>query len=321
MLNKDKIIKGVKIAFAAVLAIAIAAELGLEYSATAGIITVLGIQNTKKETLNSARNRTLAYLCALLLSAAAFHFLGFTLFAFACYLLLFALLCLYMGWEEAIAMDSVLITHFLAEQSMSAAMLINETALFFIGTTVGVLVNMHLRKKKSLFERLADDVDEQIKGILSIMSHRLIEDKEFNETPDGLERLKEALRQAMECALNNYNNALWKKDTSEVAYIQMREKQSIILQDICENLNSISSLPGQAIQVGVLLKRIENDYHRDNTVKELLQELDMLLLDLKSQELPRSREEFEARAILFYILKRIEKLLMIKREYVLAQAV
>lgn len=305
----------------AVLAIAIAAELGLEYSATAGIITVLSIQNTKKETLNSARNRTLAYLCALLFSAAVFHFLGFTLFAFACYLLLFALLCLYMGWEEAIAMDSVLITHFLAEQSMSAAMLINETALFFIGTTVGVLVNMHLRKKKSLFERLADDVDEQMKGILNIMSRRLIEDKKFNETPDGLERLKNALRQAMECALNNYNNALWKKDTSEIAYIQMREKQSIILQDICENLNSISSLPGQAIQVGVLLKRIENDYHRDNTVKELLQELDVLLLDLKSQELPRSREEFEARAILFYILKRIEKLLMIKREYVLARAV
>lgn len=204
---------------------------------------------------------------------------------------------------------------------MSAAMLINETALFFIGTTVGVLVNMHLRKKKSLFERLADDVDEQMKGILNIMSRRLIEDKKFNETPDGLERLKDALRQAMECALNNYNNALWKKDTSEIAYIQMREKQSIILQDICENLNSISSLPGQAIQVGVLLKRIENDYHRDNTVKELLQELDVLLLDLKSQELPRSREEFEARAILFYILKRIEKLLMIKREYVLARAV
>ncbi|WP_230399809.1 aromatic acid exporter family protein [Novisyntrophococcus fermenticellae] len=319
MLNRDKIIKGVKIAFAAVLAIAAAAELGLEYSATSGIITVLSIQNTKKETLNSARNRTLAYLCALLLSAASFYFLGFTLFAFACYLLLFALLCLYMGWEEAIAMDSVLITHFLAEQSMSAAMLINETALFFIGTTVGILVNMHLRKKKSLFEKLADGVDEQIKGILSTMAYRLIEDKESNENSDRLEQLKETLRQAMECALNNYNNALWKKDTSEVDYIQMREKQSIILQDIYDNLNRISCLPRQANQVGILLKRIENDYHRDNTVTELLQELDILLLDLKNQELPNSREEFETRAILFYILKQIERLLMIKREYVLTR--
>ncbi len=55
-MNKDTIIKSLKIAVAAVLSIAIAGELGLRYSATAGIITVLSIQNTKKETIKSARN-------------------------------------------------------------------------------------------------------------------------------------------------------------------------------------------------------------------------------------------------------------------------
>ncbi|RAZ50924.1 hypothetical protein DK853_46715, partial [Klebsiella oxytoca] len=51
-----QLIKSLKIAAAAVAAIGLAGELGLAYSATAGIITVLSIQNTKRETLKSAGN-------------------------------------------------------------------------------------------------------------------------------------------------------------------------------------------------------------------------------------------------------------------------
>lgn len=319
-MHKENIIKSIKIALAAVLAIGIAAQLGLKYPATAGIITVLSIQNTKRETMKSARNRTLAFICALILAAGAFYLLGFTLPAFACYLLLFALLCLYEGWGEAIAMDSVLITHFLSERSMSAPLIVNEGALFLIGTTVGVLVNMHLRQRGSLFQRLADDVDEQIKGILSHMSCWLSQEDKSVCGLDHMDRLKDSLKLAMTCALNNYNNALWKKDSYEVDYIQMRENQSIVLQEIYENVKSISCLPEQAAQVAELLNGIERGYHRNNTVEGLLRDLELLLEDLKVQELPSSREEFEARAILFYILKQIERLLMIKREFILAHS-
>ena len=91
---KSQLIKSCKIAVAAFAAIALAGELGLKYSATAGIITVLSIQNTKKETLKSARNRGLAFLCALVLSALCFTLIGYHLWAFAVYLLLFSLICL-----------------------------------------------------------------------------------------------------------------------------------------------------------------------------------------------------------------------------------
>lgn len=319
-MNRENIVKSIKFALAAVLAIAIAAQLGLKYPATAGIITVLSIQNTKRETMKSARNRTLAFVCALILAAGAFYLLGFTLPGFACYLLLFALLCLYEGWGEAIAMDSVLITHFLSEQSMSIPLIVNESALFLIGTTVGVLVNMHLRQKGSLYQRLADDVDAQIKGILSHMSCWLSQEDKSVCGLDYMDRLKDSLKLAMTCALNNYNNALWKKDSYEVDYIQMREKQIVVLQEIYENVKSISCLPEQAEQVAELLNGIERGYHRSNTVEGLLRDLELLLEDLKVQELPSSREEFEARAILFYILKQIERLLMIKRDFILSHS-
>jgi uncharacterized membrane protein YgaE (UPF0421/DUF939 family) len=317
-MNHEKVIKSIKIALAAVLAITIAAKLGLQFSATAGIITVLSIQNTKRETLKSAANRTFAFLGALLLSAVVFYFLGFTLPGFALYLLLFALLCLYAGWGEAIAMDSVLITHFLTEKSMSLPLIGNEIALFFIGTTVGVVVNMHLRKRGDEFQKLSDEVDLRAKGILNRMSHLLLEEDKSKFDMDCILQLKESIELARTCAFNNYNNALWKKDTYEIDYIQMRQQQSIVLQEIYENIKSITRLPKQASQVAKLLENIEQNYHRNNPAEELLKDLESLLSDLKSHALPLSREEFEARAILFYILKQLERLLMLKRSFALS---
>ena len=316
-MNKDTVIKSIKIAIAAVLSIAIAGELGLKYSATAGIITVLSIQNTKRETLKSARNRTLAFLCALILSATLFHILDYTLFSFACYLLLFSLLCLYADWGEAIAMDSVLITHFLTEQSFSLSLVGNEMALFLIGTTVGVLINMHLRKRADEFKKLSDHVDQQIKHILNRMSHWLLFQDKAGYEPDCFVLLQTSLKNAQACALTNYNNALFKKDPYEVDYIQMRQQQSEVLFELYDNIKSISCLPSQAKEVAALLERIQMDYHRNNTVEDLLKELDRLLMDFKQHDLPVNREEFEARAILFYILKQLKRLLMIKREFML----
>lgn len=110
------ILKSVKITAGAILAILFASCLNLKYSATAGIITILSIQNTKKETIQTALARGEAFCCALLVSFLCYNFFGYTTAAFGIYLLVFTTLCLTMKWSSAIAMDSVLITHFLAEK-------------------------------------------------------------------------------------------------------------------------------------------------------------------------------------------------------------
>ncbi|MCI5952995.1 MAG: aromatic acid exporter family protein [Lachnospiraceae bacterium] len=314
---KKQAVKSLKIALAAAIAIAVAGELGLKYSATAGIITVLSIGNTKRETLKTAVERGLAFLCALLLAAGCFGVFGYTLPGFTVYLLLFALLCLCVGWGAAIAMDSVLITHFLGEQSMAPVFLLNEVLLFFIGTGMGILVNMHLHRKEADFRRLSDEVDSQIKGILHRMSLWLPREDKSEYGSGCFEKLDKALEEARLCAAANYNNSVLERNPRELDYIEMREKQSIILKGIYENIKSITFLPEQAKQVAELFGKIEEDYHRENTVEELLNSLGKLLEEMKQQELPASREEFEARAILFYILMQTESFLNLKRDYML----
>lgn len=318
-LRKEIWTKSVKITFAALISLLLAGELGLNYSSTAGIITILSIQNTKKETVKSAAKRGLAFLCALVLAAASFALLGFTLPAFGLYLLLFALLCLNMGWGEAITSVSVLVTHFLAEESMSVSTILNETLIFVIGTGMGILVNLHLHRKQEEFDRLAETVDTQIKEILRHMAQCLLTEDQSPEIQDCFPKLQKSLEAAGLCATANFNNRFRAADTYELDYIRMREQQSIVLQGIYKNIKSLRHLPTQAAQIADLLNEIESCYHKTNTAEALLTRLDQFFKTMEKEKLPESRQEFEARAILFYILKQLEDLLLLKRDFILRQ--
>lgn len=310
------LVKAFKIALAAVLSILTANLLGLRYAVTAGIITVLSIQNTKRETLKTARNRGLAFLCALILAFLCYSLFGFRVGAFIIYLFLFAFLCLSAGWGEAIAMDSVLISHFLTEQSLDREMFVNEVLLFLIGTSFGILINLHLRKKEGEFDRLSIQVDDEIKGIVHRMAENLRREDKTGYNADCFGRLEEKLGLAKECALRNWNNTLWSQSSYELDYIRMRENQSRVLRNIYDSIVRIRMLPAQTMQVADFFEEIEAQYHRDNDVEELLTILKNMLADMKQENLPKSREEFEARALLFYTLMQLEEFLTLKNRFV-----
>lgn len=319
ILWKHRLVRSLKISAAAFAAIALAGELDMKYSATAGIITVLSIQNTKRETLKSAGKRWLAFLCALFISGICFIFTGYNLWGFGLYLFLFSLICLSVGWMEAIAMDSVLITHFLTEKNMGSEMLINEALLLLIGTGMGILVNMHLHKKESEFRRLANDVDNQMREILQRLSRWLSGSDRYEYESDCFIRLRSAIGAARECAVANYDNTILLQNVWEIDYISMREQQSIVLLEIYNNILKIRHpvLPVQASQIAELIKEVGDGFCRENTVERLLHEQHMQFRQMKGQPLPESREEFEVRAILYYILMQIKQFLEIKREFVL----
>ena len=77
-------------------------------------------------------------------------------------------------------------------------------------------------------------------------------------------------------------------------------------------------LPAQTMQVAAFFEEIEAQYHRDNNVEELLRLLEKMLSDMKRETLPQSREEFEARALLFYTLMQLEEFLTLKNKFVLS---
>ncbi len=312
---KYHLFKSIKIALAAIFSIFFAEKLGLESSATAGIITILSIQDTKRETLRTVLRRGCAYLFGLVVAAVSFSLMGFTLPAFAVYLLIFAFGCMLVGLQEGITTATVLVSHMWAIGSMEIPVLLNETGLLVVGSGVGILINLHLRRKDADFERLAQDVDERMKEILRYMAEWLPSPTRACDRVNRFRDLEEAISAAEICAVANLNNSFRHKDTGDLDYIRMREKQAVVLKGIYQNIMQIAYLPKQAHVVAAFLGELEQAYHKYNTVEEYLDRLQVLEEEMKREELPRTREEFEARAILFYILIQLEELLWIKRRY------
>lgn len=313
---KNTIFNTLKITVAAILSILFATSANLDFAVSAGIITILTIQPTKQETLQTALGRFYAFLAALLISFISFSLLDYTLSAFMLYLLLFILLCQICGWYSSMAMNSVLISHFLTFGSMETSYVLNEIFIFIIGVGMGILANLHLRKNKDYILKLQQETDEQIKQILKKMSERILyqDVSDYNET--SFQNLKLSLLRAQTQADINYKNQLNTNDTYDIDYLRMREKQYHILYEMYKSTRTLETTPITAKMVSDLFLEISFSYHRENTAEKLLTHFYEIRNEMKNKPLPSTRKEFEDRAKLFILLNYIEEFLMIKKDFI-----
>lgn len=310
-MHRSYLLQGVKLALGALTAILLANALGLKYSATAGVITLLSILSTKRETLVVALGRLMAYGSALVIAAVCFRLLGYTVVAFAVFLFLFAVLCCCMGWMYALSMAAVLVSHFMAEGNMSRAMLMNETLLFFIGALCGILVNLTLRANEAKMKELIAWVDGEMKQLLRMAA----EPARQAEAQAQLKKLDGALTQAREQAMKNCDNRLLHAPAFDLAYVDMRARQRDILVQILTAMGQVKHIPAQHEAVAAFFQQVAEEYRMGNDVSDLQARLRALLEGMKQEQLPVSREEFESRAVLYYMLVRLRDFLGVKGSF------
>lgn len=316
---KSIITNTIKITLAAVLAILCAQALKLDFAVSAGIVAILSVQPTKKETLRTALARLLAFAVALVISITLFNFLGFTVPVFFLYLLIFILVCQWRKWISAMAMDSVLISHFLSFGKTGPAEIKNEVFLFVLGVGFGILVNLLLHKKTDYIDELKNKTDEQIKLALHRMALRIQNPDLADYDGSCFTSLNKSLFTAKKQAEENYNNQFSKKDTFDTLYLEMREKQTKILYEMFKAARNLQAIPSTAGLLSDFLEKVSNEYHKDNDVKALLEELALIHDKMKSLPLPQNRIEFEDRANLFILMERLKEFLQIKHDFMISQ--
>ena len=165
---------------AAIGATLLAQALQLEFAISAGIVAILTIQPTKRETVSTALGRLYAFIVAMVIAFVSFKLFGFTVSAFFVYLAVFICVCQIFKWYSAMAMNSVLISHFITLGTMDFGAVSNEVLIFVIGVGAGILANMHLGKRAEYIEKLIRRTDAQIVKILSRMSQRVV-DKDISD--------------------------------------------------------------------------------------------------------------------------------------------
>ena len=314
-INKQTIFNTAKISLAAILAIVIALTLQLDFAIATGIVTILTIQPTKKSTISIALDRLYAFITAIIIAYVSFDIFGFTTNAFFMYLIIFIFLCQIFKWYNAMAMNSVLISHFVTQGNMELATLYNEVMIFIIGVGIGIVVNMHLHKRVDYIEELKTQTDEQIKNVLFRMSKRILDKDISDYNGECFIILKNQIRKAKNVADENYNNQFGKDDIYDIEYIKMRDKQIQILFEMYKNIRCLDTTPLTAKKISEFLYEMSKVYHRNNTGNEL--EKKFLEMDkyMKNQPLPKERKEFEDRARLYMLMRNIDEFIHIKIEF------
>ncbi len=114
-----------KIIAAAIVATILAQLLHLDYGMSAGIVAILSVSPTKKETIRTARDRFIAFLLALVIASVSFLLLGVSMAGFFLFLAIYIVICQWKHWNNSMAMNSVLISHFLTTGAMNQASIQN----------------------------------------------------------------------------------------------------------------------------------------------------------------------------------------------------
>lgn len=304
--------KLLKIALGSALAIIVSNLLGLAYSPSAGIITLLTIQNTKRETIVIAGKRFFAFLLALLLAGICFYLLGYTPLGFGLFLFLFVLSSELVQLQDGISMNAVLTTHFLIEQQMTWALIQNELLLLFIGMGIGIALNLIMRTGTKQIKQQVAALDEKMKEQLlqlALMMRR-------QQTALDLDGMQSILNKAMAAAHTDRNNQLVADYTYFVKYCLMRKAQVDILISMKQILPLITKELPQAMIIADFIQEIAYSYQESNEMEELLLRYQQVLRHFQCSDLPATREEFENRAYLFQVLTLLKQFLYVKRQFV-----
>ena len=306
----------IKTAVGATLAMLISESLGLNYALSAGIITVLSVQNTKRKSLETGLARLNSTLLALGISCLMFTLFGFNSVAFGIYLLIFIPLAVKFKLSDGIAVSSVLVTHVLGEGTISLAILWNEVMLMVIGAGIAILFNLYMPNMIAQIKKDQDEIEEHFRTVLFCLANTTRSQAVAIDEEELFESLERHLDEARTRAERNRQNYFLEEMTYYVQYMEMRAMQYQVLTSMRQTLGKVMMTVEQSNLLADLTEHIANSLHEFNTADELIKETQMVLMCCRNQELPKSREEFENRAMLFQYLNDVMHLLEIKRQFI-----
>jgi uncharacterized membrane protein YgaE (UPF0421/DUF939 family) len=304
----------IKTAIGMAISILLAEQLGLHNFASAGILTVLCIQITKKRSLRTAWNRFLACTLAMPFSALFFAGFGYKPIVIGIILLLFIPTCVMLKANDGIVTSCVIILHLFAAQHFSVVFFLNELGVIIIGIGVALIMNLYMPSVDIKMEGYQEKIEENFKRIfIEIIRYLRNGDSDW----DGKEITETAkiISDAKKIAVHDVENRFIKEESIYYQYFTMREKQFEIIERLLPSVTSITNTVKQGNMIADFLEELSENIHPGNTAIIYIQKLMKMKAEFEESELPKTREEFEARAALLQLVNEMERYLIIKSSF------
>ena len=300
-----------KTAIGTELAISLAQVVGLNNFASAGIITILCIQVTKKRSLRTSWDRLIACLTAMGFSAAFFELLGYNPLVIGIMLLLFIPVTVLLRVQGGVVTSSVIILHFYSSSHITWSLFYNEILLIVIGIGVALLMNLYMPSVDNKLMSYQEQIEDNFHAIFKEIVHYL-RTNEMVWTGQEITETSTLLNEAKSLASKELENRFLRNEDIFYVYFRMRQKQFDIIERLLPLVSSIPATIEQGKKVADFIEELSEHIHPYNTAYVYLDKLAALRHEFRDMELPKTREEFEIRAALLQLVNELEQYLTIK---------
>jgi len=306
----------IKMSVAFIIAYFLASLFSLTYDITAGILAVLSIQLTKKDTVRLAVNRFLSAFIALGLASIFFIIIGYHIYVLLIFVPLFIFVSFILKLSMGIVPSLVLVNHIFQKGEFTLHFLLETMLLLFIATLTAFLINLiYPHKSKSNIQKLTQDMDQMLSDHLLILSFLL---KNLEEPSDFLAHyhlLKPKVMNLIEQAKLEDKDILFQENRKDMAYLFMREAQFHTVYRMYDLAITIQTYHPNIDRLSSYIRELSPKIGKFNQAISQKNKLDEMMVSIKTQPLPITRSEFETRAILFQMIQELEVFLSLKSEY------
>lgn len=304
----------IKTAIATPIAISIAQFIGVSNALSAGILTILCIQPSRKKSVQSAWHRFLACVLSMVFSILFFEFLGYSPLVLGLLLAVFIPTTVYLKIEQGILTSMVITLNLYTFGTIKVSFLTDQFSLIIIGIGVGLLVNLYMPSlEKELITNQKQLEARFQKVLLEIALYIRGENMDWNgKEITELEGIFDKTAQLVE---RDRDNHLLRDNPSFENYFRMRYQQYELLKQM---LPLVTRLPRQyeiSEQFANFFEELSESVHPGNTAALFLRDLNHLRETFKSNDLPKTQAEFETRANLYQLLYDIEEYLILKSKF------
>ncbi|MFH5881875.1 aromatic acid exporter family protein [Liberiplasma polymorphum] len=300
----------IKMTLASIITILITELVGLEYAITGGILAVLSIQLTRKDSYMIAFKRLIGASIALVLATLMFVSFGYTVWIFALFTVFFIALSFAVKVPEGIVPSLVLVSHLLLHGSYALPLVINGFLLITIAILVALGLNLlYPLNIDASMGKTKREIDAFIVVDLQLIAGVLKDNHTKNDALKSHQFIYQKLGKLLKEAELVDKDILFDKDHLAMSYLKMRHSQMNRLNRIFELLIGLEKQHPNAVILSEYFESLSQDIGEIDKANPQLNALRELLEFFRAKPLPKSREEFEIRAVLFQITSELESFL------------
>ncbi len=304
----------IKTALGTAVSILIAQQFGLDNFASAGILTILCIKVTKRESLRASWDRFLACVLAMPFSSLFFEGLGYHPIVIGIMLLFFIPTIVLLKANEGIVTSSVIILHIYMANNLSMDLFLNELGVIIIGIGVALIINSYMPSFDHKLKQYQTKIEENFKIIFCEMVIYL-RTGESNWSGKEITETAKLLEEAKSYAFLEVENHFLREENDYFHYFKMREKQFEIIERVLPIVTSLTVTLPQGKMIADFLEELSENIQPGNTAHIYLRKLKEMNKEFENMELPKTREEFEVRAGFIQLGKEMNQYLIIKSNF------